>query len=370
LLCNPYDRRRGMDLEPYSVAIGVGDGLVARVGHTIVFIADEAGASILLEVLSAPQVEQLSGSAVAKALGGIALGPHSALVPPFGLLAPTDGGMLLMLRGPVAAHIECDGAVRTVSGDRALTWVDETLDGQIDAVTVCRRDTTAAASTYTDLRSGVVPAGCFVLRHRTRAKSAPAQPDHEPVATSPAVAVQPPSAPPVATASADIPPEQRAAATVADERARYARQAAPEPALHQGSAEPPLGRAVSPRAEPTAEARADVGALTLDDTAVYPLDRPYVIGRKPTIDAAVRDSRASPIFLGDDPQISRVHAYVEIGPGTVQVRDAGTPAGTFVAAPGDTAWTKVGAAPTTLEPGWCLRIGQRILFYQKGNSAQ
>jgi len=211
-----------MDLEPYSVAIGVGDGLVARVGHTIVFIADEAGASILLEVLSAPQVEQLSGSAVAKALGGIALGPTPRWYR-LRIARPTDGGMLLMLRGPVAAHIECDGAVRTVSGDRALTWVDETLDGQIDAVTVCRRDTTAAASTYTDLRSGVVPAGCFVLRHRTgRSPRRPA--GSRAGGHIAAVAVQPPSAP-GRHRSADIPPEQRAAATVADERARYARQA-------------------------------------------------------------------------------------------------------------------------------------------------
>ena len=117
-------------------------------------------------------------------------------------------------------------------------------------------------------------------------------------------------------------------------------------------------------------ARPAIGALAADDEAVYPLDRSYVIGRNPLIDKSVRDAQASPIFLSDDQQISRVHAYVTLDADAVLVRDAGTPGGTYVAAPGDETWIRVGDRPTELKPGWCLRIGQRILVYQKASSVQ
>jgi pSer/pThr/pTyr-binding forkhead associated (FHA) protein len=113
-----------------------------------------------------------------------------------------------------------------------------------------------------------------------------------------------------------------------------------------------------------------VGVLASDDEAVYPLDRPYVIGRSPLNEKAVRDSMASPISLPDDPQISRVHAYVWVTGGRVLVRDAGTPAGTFIAAPGDREWTRIGTTETEVKAGWCIRIGKRILAYQKADGAQ
>jgi hypothetical protein len=64
--------------------------------------------------------------------------------------------------------------------------------------------------------------------------------------------------------------------------------------------------------------------------------------------------------------VSRVHAYVSIDGGAVFVRDARTPGGTFIAAPGAKEWTQVGTTPATLEPGWSLRVGGRILTYHGG----
>ena len=46
------------------------------------------------------------------------------------------------------------------------------------------------------------------------------------------------------------------------------------------------------------------------------------------------------------------------------VRDGGTPAGTFIAAPGAEEWTQIGTAPMELAPGWSLRIGALILTYR------
>ena len=39
-----------MDLEPYSVAIARGDGLVAHIGHVLMYVADSTGASALRAV--------------------------------------------------------------------------------------------------------------------------------------------------------------------------------------------------------------------------------------------------------------------------------------------------------------------------------
>jgi hypothetical protein len=306
------------------VAIGRGDGLVARTGDAVMYIADEtAGAAPLLAALDATAGVESPGRALAKALATIALGPDSALIPPFGLVAPTVDGLLLILRGPVTADVESDGQVRRLTGERALTWVDETLPQTIDKVTIGGPSGLAVGmGQHTGLRAGVVPAGGFAVLKSDSLKPVAPQP-HTPERRDP-------------------PPRQA-----------------------------PLARppARAPAAE-TANPRPVAGALTTGDDAVYPLDRPYVIGRNPLADPMVRDSAASPIVLADDPQISRVHAYVTVNAESVFVRDAGTPAGTFVAAPGASEWTRVGVQPVVLQPGWCLRIGAKMLTYQATGPAQ
>lgn len=113
--------------------------------------------------------------------------------------------------------------------------------------------------------------------------------------------------------------------------------------------------------------RADIPdrALVADDGAIFVLDRPYVIGRQPMLDDTVRTGMASPIALREDARVSRVHAYVWAHGDAIWVRDAGTPAGTFIAAPGAADWTRIAAAPAELKPGWSVRIGGRILTYRK-----
>jgi hypothetical protein len=339
-----------VDLTHYRVAIGRGDGLVARSGDVVMYIADEtANAAPLLAALDATVDAELPGRALAKALAVIALGPDSAQIPPFGLIAPTANGLLVMLRGPVTADIESNGGRRSLSGERALTWVDETLSEPIDTITIGQNAAALVIGPSSGLRAGVVPAGGFTMRKVDAPAAAP-----EPVAGQPMMPAEEQPRPRV-SAERQVP-----AATT-----RFAEKAPSPPRL------PPRPRPLAPPpAGETAKGRPVAGVLTSGDDAVYPLDRPYVIGRNPLVDRAVHDSVASPIVLPDDPQISRVHAYVTVSAGTVLVRDAGTPAGTFIAAPGATTWTRVGAQPMVLQPGWCLRIGQRMLTYLAPGPAQ
>jgi FHA domain len=363
-----------VDLNSYGVAIGRGEGIVARTGDVVMYIADQTGASALLGVIDSAAAAQSPGRALAKALASIALGPDSALIPPFGVLAPIGGGLLLMLSGHVAADIEANGVSRSLAGDRALTWVDEIVQEPIDKVVIGRDVAGLIASPYSDLRGGVVSGGGFILH-----LLAAAQPAMPPRAVAEKIEPEIPAAP-ARVVSQQIEPETRVVLGHSGEHAQpieHRRPAAPSrgevpaPLAQQLPArDEPVGAPTRKPAPPTAMAGPVIGALATEDNAVYPLDRPYVIGRNPLIDESVSDAVASPLFLPDDPEISRVHAYVTIDAGAVLVRDAGTPSGTFVAAPGDTSWIRVGAQATEIKPGWCLRVGQRILVYQKARSGQ
>jgi FHA domain len=273
----------------HYVAIGRGEGLVARFGDVLTYIADAARARPLLEVLATT----FPPATLPQALAALVQGPESDTVPAFGALVPAGDCLHLIVRGEVVADVEAGGGHRRVSGS-GRPLVDEPAAPWFDRITICTATTTFVPCADTDLVAGVVPGSGFVLQSRT---------------------------------------------------ARSAAQQSPK------------------QAPPTSRARPVTGSLTADDGAVYPLDRTYVIGRNPMIDPAVVAGSASPISLPDDPQVSRVHAYVTVEGGMVLVRDAQTAGGTHIAAPGDQVWTQIGDQPVELPPGCYLRIGQKILTY-------
>jgi hypothetical protein len=378
-----------VELNQYGVAIGPGDGLVARTGDLVMYLADATGAAALLSALDSAAEAESPWRALAKALAAIALGPDSASIPPFGLVAPADDGLLLILRGHVTADIEADGANRTLAGDRALTWVDEIVRESVDRLVIGGDVSGLTACPHTDLRAGVVPGGGFVVQ-----RVAAVQPTTPSPPAAERIAPETPTEPPFAVderSEPEIPPPPPAVAVEAEPETRLVmanngehgkpvqrqRPAAPSsekapvsPGQQLPSPERPTGAPPRTPAPATALASPVIGALKVDDETAYPLDRPYVIGRNPLIETSVRDAHASPIVVLDDPQVSRVHAYVTVNAGVVLVRDAGTPGGTYVAAPGDAAWTKVGDQPSELKPGWSLRIGHQIMVYQTAATAQ
>lgn len=91
-----------------TVGVAPGEGLVARFDDVIIYIgAETASTERILGAVEAVAAIEHPGAAIAQRLAAVVFGAGSA-PPPFGVLAPTDDGTLVLLRGAVAALI--DGA--------------------------------------------------------------------------------------------------------------------------------------------------------------------------------------------------------------------------------------------------------------------
>ena len=95
--------------------------------------------------------------------------------------------------------------------------------------------------------------------------------------------------------------------------------------------------------------RPPLGVLILGDGSVCQLDADYVIGREPTLDAAVAEGRARPLRLpGGSGVVSRIHARVELDGWQVFISDLSSANGTQVLLPGE-------RNPPPSSPGCALR---------------
>ncbi|MGW5387069.1 FHA domain-containing protein [Nocardia sp. NPDC003963] len=369
-----------MRVDTSTIGIAPGEGLVARFGDVVIYLVGaNASTERILGAVEAVADAEHPGAAIAQRLAAVVFGTGSE-PPPFGLVAPTADGTLVLLRGPVSAMISGAEGSRRLVGARAFTWVDEIVRDPVRTLTVGPgADGRVTPYPRTDLRAGVVPGGGFVIKAAVRrnnknpnrpATPAKAAASYEPVATAPAglAASEPepesPSGP--RTGPAEAPAPEPLPGTRAWSAAPAPMRAEAKPIrLRKESARPHLhtpAHTVEPQ-HPTSP------TLVAEDGTAYPLDRPYVIGRGPSVDESVRRKTAAPLVLQRDRHISRVHAYLSVDSGKVFLRDAGTAAGTFVSTPGEPRWTRISQSPTELPPGGRIRISEQVLTYSVDGAA-
>ena len=408
------------------VSIEPGNDLVGRFGDTVVLIsrngaADASVSELLGLVADLAANPGAPATAVAARLAGWVLGNLSGNVVAFGIVTPVPEGAVVFLRGPVRCTVSAADAVRQLSGEQALTWVDQIVPGTFDWLAIGAAEGTGVqVDPVSDLRAGVIPGQGFVLigaaapapyEPPPAAFAEPAQPEPaypeavEPEAVEPEPAHPEPAYPePVRPESAQpepVRPEPAAPEPVVDEVDDWAAPAEPDdwaaPVVPEEPAQPlepvrpadPVGSRSGTVAtgalaeegdwgsgghrqavvEPTMTV-AHPGVLRSQDGQFIVLDQPYVLGREPTNDPAVRNGDAEGYRLHDpDNVISRVHAYVSVIGGTVLVRDASSAAGTYIGAPGDPEWTRVGLEGAPLPQGWSLRIGEHIFVLEPDGPA-
>src|SRR6516165_57766 len=161
-----------MEQMTMHVEIEPGSGLVGRFGDTVIVLprgkaagagTDEAVRELLGIVAAVAADKQLSASMVAARLAGWVIGrmPEDAIA--FGMVAPVSDGVVMFLRGPVWCSVTEGGSTRQLSGERALTWVDQIVPSTFDRLTVGTSEQPVQPDPVSDLRAGVVPGQGFVL---------------------------------------------------------------------------------------------------------------------------------------------------------------------------------------------------------------
>ena len=243
------------------IGIEPGRGLVGRFGDTVIFIprdaaaadgADEAARELLGLAAEVASDRQRPASAIAARLAGWVIGHMPADATAFGMVAPVDDGVVMFLRGAVWCAVTEADSVRQLSGEQALTWVDQIIPGTFERLAIgSAAARTVQADPLSDLREGVVPGQGFVLTRLVTA-SGP-EPVASAAAPEPVVSAAAPE--PVASAAA---PEPVAAAPelVVSAAAPEPVAAPPEPAASAAPPEP----AVSAAPPEPAVSAADPGA--------------------------------------------------------------------------------------------------------------
>ena len=177
------------------IGVEPGDGLVGRFGDAVILIpaydgeaagtagGSEAARELLALAAAIATDRRLPADAIATRLATWVIGRMPGGVISFGIVVPTGDGVVMFLRGAVWCAVTEGGSTRELSGEHAVTWVDQIVPGSFELLVIGATGGQAVQPhPLSDLREGVVPGQGFVLtrvesgRPEPTASSAPARP--------------------------------------------------------------------------------------------------------------------------------------------------------------------------------------------------
>ena len=174
------------------IGVEPGDGLVGRFGDAVILIpayeggaggGSEAARELLALAAAIASDRRLPADAIATRLATWVIGRMPGGVIPFGIVVPTSDGVVMFLRGAVWCAVTEGGSTRELSGEHAVTWVDQIVPGSVEQLVIGVTGGQAVQPhPLSDLQGGVVPGKGFVLtrveagRPEQAASGASAQP--------------------------------------------------------------------------------------------------------------------------------------------------------------------------------------------------
>ena len=260
------------------IGIEQGRGLVGRFGDTVILIpgdADEAAGELLDLAAAVASDPGMSARMLAARLATWVIGRMPDDVTAFGLVAPVHDGVVMFLRGAVWCEVTEDDSTRVLSGEQALSWVDQIVPPSFSRLAISSTGgRSVQAHPRSDLRAGVVPGQGFVLTRVTVAapedgaasplaarRDAPTEPARRPEAMrpEPVAPAEPVRPEPVRLEPARPAPVPREPVAHAEPGVRPEPALGPEPALRAEPVRPepavrtePVVRAEPLRPEPVA----------------------------------------------------------------------------------------------------------------------
>jgi pSer/pThr/pTyr-binding forkhead associated (FHA) protein len=161
-----------MDQLTTRIGIEPGLGLVGRFGDTVILIPrgqapaapDKTTTELLGLAAEVGSDRHAPAGSIASRLAAWVIGHMSGEAPAFGIVAPMRDGVVMFLRGGVWCTITEGDSTREVSGEQALTWVDQIVPGTFERLAISGvSGRPVQADPLSDLRDGVVPGQGFVL---------------------------------------------------------------------------------------------------------------------------------------------------------------------------------------------------------------
>ena len=153
-----------MSATAVHVAVRPGQGVVARTGPGLMVVLDGGSDAVREQLLQAfaeaCEGQGTPGRGLARKLVGLLSQTEPDDVPSFGACAPSERGWAVILHQGIALHVDYDGAVTSLSGFDASTWVDRIVEDGFTSLTLLA-DGEPAGQVDTRFRfdGGVIPGG-------------------------------------------------------------------------------------------------------------------------------------------------------------------------------------------------------------------